>query len=253
MLNKIKITGKVLGIKEKEIDREEQERNESILYFSLLVPNPSGSLTILRCLARGEKAEEIEREVKRDEIIEIKGYLRNEKSGRQILIKLVDFTKLDIIIDSEKELTQKIDIAHSNQVRLLGKIITDLNNKSIEGKSDVLSFRLAIPREKNLSPLFFCRVQGETLINEMRNKLQKGDIILLEGFLQTKKIEMDFGEESEKIVPRISSIICQSFVLIDNDSANNFKPLHLTRVEGETKVIDFTKPKKNLQYEETTE
>src|SRR4051794_33494845 len=106
MLNKIKIVGKVLPIDIKEKDREERERNEHIFYFSLLVSNPSGSLTILRCVVQGEKAEEIEKEIRQDELLEIKGYLRNEKSGRQVLVKVIDFTKLDIIISDKIDNTQ---------------------------------------------------------------------------------------------------------------------------------------------------
>jgi single-stranded DNA-binding protein len=244
MLNKIKIVGKVLPIDIKERDKEEREKNERIFYFSLLVPNPSGSLTILRCIVQGEKAEEIEKEIREDEILEIKGYLRNEKSGRQVLVKVIDFAKLDIISD-------KIDITQSNQVRLLGKIVTDFKNRQNEGDSDVLSFRIAVPREGNMSPLFFCRVQGE-LISEVSSKLKKGDIILLEGFLQTKKITETGGEgeEMERKFSRISSIICQAFTLIDNDSAAVFNPLELVRVEGKVEKIDFTKPKEKGRWDE---
>src|SRR4051812_12397026 len=180
MLNKIKIIGKVLSIDIKENDKEEGEKNELIFYFSLSVTNPSGSLTILRCVVQGEKAEEIKSEVKKDEVLEIKGYLRNEKIGRQVLVKVINFTKLDMIPD-------EIENTH-NQVRLLGKIVTDFKNRQSESEQpEVISFRIAVPREGNVSPLFFCRVQGE-LISEVNSKLKKGDIILLEGFLQTKKI-----------------------------------------------------------------
>src|SRR3954447_8813065 len=113
MLNKIKIIGEV-----SPIEIREKEKNQSMLYFSLSVINPNGSLTIIRCLAKGEKAEEIERDVKGGEVLEIKGYLRNEKIGRQILVKVIDFTELDIIPD-------EIENTQSNQVRLLGKIVTD--------------------------------------------------------------------------------------------------------------------------------
>jgi len=92
-----------------------------------------------------------------------------------VLVKVINFNKLEISSD-------EIDIAKSNQVRLLGKIVTDFR-----GDADVISFRISVPREGNNSPLYFCRAQGE-LINEMKSKLKKGDIILLEGFLQTKKL-----------------------------------------------------------------
>lgn len=246
MLNKIKIIGKVLPIDAKEKAKEEIEKVESIFYFSLLVPSPSGSLTILRCIAQGEKAEEIEGKIREGEVLEIKGYLRNEKSGRQILVKVIDFTKLDIIPD-------KIDNTQSNQVRLLGKIVTDFNNRQNESDPEVLSFRITVPREGNISPLFFCRVQGE-LISEVNNKLKKGDIILLEGFLQTKKIinEVGAGEEMERKFSRISSIICQAFTFLDNDSANTFNSLNdrLIRVVRKVEKIDFTKPKEKGHWEE---
>ncbi|CAI2161608.1 15269_t:CDS:2 [Funneliformis geosporum] len=45
MLNKIKIVGKILSVEVKA--KEEEEKNEFIFYFSLLVPSPSGSLTVL--------------------------------------------------------------------------------------------------------------------------------------------------------------------------------------------------------------
>jgi len=157
-----------------------------------------------------------------------------------VLVKVINFNKLEISAD-------EIDIAQSNQVRLLGKIVTDFNNRQNESEPEVLSFRVAVPREGNMFPLFFCRVQGE-LISEVNSKLKKGDIILLEGFLQTKKItEVGAGEEMERRFSRISSIICQAFTFLDNDSANIFNPLdELTRVEGKVEKIDFTKPKEKI-------
>jgi hypothetical protein len=229
MLNKIKIVGKVLPIETKE--KEKREKNERVFYFSLLVPNPSGSLTILRCAAQREVAEVIEKEIKQDEIIEVRGYLRNEKSGRQVLVKVVEFTKLDITLD-------EVDENYSNQVRLLGKIVTDFKVRENGRDPEVLSFRVAVPREGNNLPFFFCRVQGAGLIAEVNDKLKRNDIVLLEGFLQTKKIV-----EEEKI-SRISSIICQTFTLIDNDSVSIFNPLDkFTRIVGEIERIDFAKPK----------
>lgn len=50
--------------------------------------------------------------------------------------------------------------------------------------------------------------------------------------------------ENEKRFSRISSIICQGFTFLDNDSANVFHPLgDLVRVFREVKKIDFTKPR----------
>ena len=235
MLNKIKLVGKVLPIESKQ--KEEREKIEPIFYFSLLVPTPSGSLTILRCLAQGEKAEEMEREIRGDDILEVKGYLRNEKQGRQVLVKVIEFTKLDTTFE-------QINVEHSNQLRLLGKIVTDFNTRQSEDESWLLSFRIAVPRERNISPLFFCRVQGE-LITEVTQKLKKGDIILLEGFLQTKKIiEEREEEDTGKKFSRISSIICQAFTFIDNDSATSFNSLDkLVNIAGKIEKIDFDKPK----------
>lgn len=66
MLNKIKLVGKILPIEAKEKPEEiEKEKSEyELIYFSLLVPNPSGSLTILRCVAQGEVAEKIKKEIR---------------------------------------------------------------------------------------------------------------------------------------------------------------------------------------------
>ncbi|CAG8658636.1 5312_t:CDS:2, partial [Ambispora gerdemannii] len=175
--------------------------SEKAFYFSLLVPNPSGSLTILR------------------------GYLRNEKSGRQVLIKALELTKLDIsFADIDKET--------ANQARLLGRIFTDFKTGEDSDNPELLTFKIADSREGNA---FFCRTQGE-LASEVSSKLQKGDIILLEGFLQTKKLV-----EGENI-SRISSIICQAFTLLDSDSVNIFNPLDkLNRVAKEAGIeyIDY--------------
>jgi len=247
MLNKIKIVGKVLSAEAKIKEKEERDKNELISYFSLLVPTPSGSLTILRCVAQGEIAKNIEKEIKQDETLEIKGYLRNEKSGRQVLVKVVEFSKLDTTLD-------KIDETSSNKLRLLGKIVTDFNFKVRENEKEpeVISFRIVVPREGNNLPFFFCRIQGTELINKVSEKLKKNDIVLLEGFLQTKKIVEEGGEnpENEKKLSRISSIICQKFILLDSDSVNIFNPLdQLTYLVGKVEKIDFTKPKGKVEVE----
>lgn len=168
----------------------------------MLVPTPSGSLTTLRCITQGEMARRIKSELKENEVIEVQGYLRNDergkvsrfeeerkkKDGRQIIIRLVGFNKVDLTFDELVEKAEKKGI-NSNQVRLLGKIITDLQDfENQRSNPELLSFKLAVPREGLKSPLFFCRVQGE-LMSEFNEKLKKGDVILLEGFLQTKKIE----------------------------------------------------------------
>jgi hypothetical protein len=155
----------------------------------------------LRCITQGEMARRIKKELKENEVIEAQGYLRNDergkvsgfeeerkkKDGRQIIIRLVEFNKIDLTFDELVKQVKEKEI-NSNQVRLLGKIITDLQDSENQRNPELLSFKLAVPREGLKSPLFFCRVQGE-LISEFNEKLKKGDIILLEGFLQTKKIE----------------------------------------------------------------
>ncbi|WNE41083.1 MAG: Single-stranded DNA-binding protein [Mycoplasmataceae bacterium] len=243
MLNKINVIGKILINNEKKSDNlynsesinDRENNKEPWLYFSLLVSTPSDSITILRCMAQGELVKKIE-DSKENDIVEVKGYLRNEKDGRQIIIKVVEFDKLDL---SAEEISKK----NPNQVRLLGKIITDLQDSENQRKSDVLSFKLSVPREGVKLPLFFCRVHGK-LISEINDRLKKGDIILLEGFLQTKKVEEMI--DGEKRFSRISSIICEGFTFLDNDSVNYFSPLeNLTRVFENTKKIDFTKPKTN--------
>lgn len=238
MLNKIKIVGKVSSFEVKSKEGEEDRKKETIFYFSLLVPSPSGSLTILRCFSRGEITNNIEKEIKKDEILEVKGYLRNEKSGRQILVKAIEFTKLDTTLD-------KVDKNSSNQLRLLGKIVTDFKIRESGEEPEVLSFRIISPREGNNLPFFFCRVQGTEPIKEVNNKLKRNDIVLIEGFLQTKKIvEEEEGSETEKKLSRISSIICQKIVPIDSDSVNVFNSLEqFTYIAGQVEEIDFTKPK----------
>ena len=190
MLNKIKIIGKILlnevkdenekndsGLvsdsqeTEGELEKSENEKREPWFYFSVEVLCPSGSLTILRCIAQGEMAERIKKEVKKDETIEVYGYLRNEKNSRQILIRVVDFSKVDIEL-------KKIGEVNSNQVRLIGKIITDLQVSENKPNPEAMSFKLAVPREGVKLPLFFCRVNEKQLIPEINGKLKKGDIIL---------------------------------------------------------------------------
>ena len=145
---------------------------------------PSGSKTTLRCIAQGEIAEKIKNEVNQEEVIEVRGYLRNEKEGKQIIIKVVEFSKLGLDFE-------EVDKDNSNQVRLIGKIINNLQ------AAEILSFKLAVPREGIKFPLFFCRVNEKELIPEFSEKLKKADIILLEGFLQTQKIVKEEGSEKK--------------------------------------------------------
>ena len=254
MLNKIKIIGKILlnEIKDEneksdselgndlqevggELEKSGNEKREPWFYFSVEVLCPSGSLSIIRCIAQGEMAERIKKEVKKDEVIEIHGYLRNEKNSRQILVRVVEFSKIEIDLE-------RIGEVNSNQVRLIGKIITDLQAADSKPNPETVSFKLAVPREGVKSPLFFCRVNEKELIPEFNEKLRKGDVIFLEGYLQTQKILEE--NDGEKKIARISSIICYGFTLLDNDSASVFNPLgNLVRVFKEVSKIDFSKPK----------
>ena len=253
MLNKIKIIGKILLNETKaeneknelttdlpEVENEAEIKREPWFYFSIEVLCPSGSLTILRCIAQGEIAEKIKKESKRDEMVEVYGYLRNERNSRQILVRVVELNKIDIDFE-------QVDETSSNQVRLMGKIITDLQFPENRRNPEALSFKLAVPREGVQSPLFFCRINEKELISEFNQKLKKSDVILLEGFLQTQKII-----EGERIA-RISSIICSGFTFLDSDYANIFEPLdNLTRVAKKISKIDFSKPKaKRAESEQT--
>ncbi|KLL04481.1 MAG: hypothetical protein MRERV_21c035 [Mycoplasmataceae bacterium RV_VA103A] len=273
MLNKIKIIGKIVN-KDKELNEKKKDdmaevsetmpetdessteakpeskpaekRREPFFHFNLFVPVPSGSLTVLRCISQGEIAARINKEVQEQEVIEVRGYLRNEKDSRQILVRVVEFDKLDISFE-------KISLENSNQVRLLGKIVSEWQFVSeYRQNPEVLSFKLAVPREGVRSPLFFCRINEKELVDEFNEKLQKGDVILLEGFLQTQKIVEE--EEGEKKITRISSIIAYGFTLLDSDSAGIFRPLdNLTRVVKSIRKIDFSKPKNKTTADEPVE
>ncbi|MCE8162533.1 MAG: hypothetical protein I3264_02085 [Candidatus Moeniiplasma glomeromycotorum] len=249
-MNKIKIVGEVfLPIKTKiKIinkvggDGVEEEEKRITAYFSLRVPTPNNSLSILRCFAQREIAESLEREVSSGDVIEVKGYLRNERENRQMLVIAIKFTKLDIK-------AEEINCETSDQVQLIGKIITDVkgyqNNSENFSAPAVLSFKMSVPREKNEFPLYFCRAQGQ-LASEVQKQLKKNDIILLEGYLQTVKVPSDTGRFEERD-SRISSIICQGFTLLGSDSVDDFAPPgKFTRVVRAVEKIDFSKesPKK---------
>src|SRR2546423_991608 len=136
MLNKIKIVGEVfLPIKTRiktihkpKGDGLEEEENRSLTYFSLRVPAPNNSLSIIRCFAQREVAETLEKETTSGDVIEIKGYLRNERENRQMLVIVVKFTKLEIK-------PEEINPETSNQVQLMGKIITDVQDFQADDSS----------------------------------------------------------------------------------------------------------------------
>ena len=249
MLNKIKIVGEIfLPIKKGKKYETEEESRGAITYFSLRTPTPSNSLSILRCFARGEVAERLEQETNPGEVLEISGYLRNEKESRQILIVVVKFAKLTIQ-------PSEISSETANQVQLIGKIITDLQTyQNQDGSSApvVLSFKLSVPREKNEFPLYFCRAQGQ-LVTDIFKQLKKNDIILLEGYLQTVKVASETSGNFEERESRISSIIAQGFTLLGSDLVDDFTPPgNFVRVVRPVEKIDFNKespkkPKKEVE------
>ena len=233
MLNKIKVSGKILPNKTKK----RNENDQLLIYFSLLVVNPNNTETLLRCHASGRTASEIEKEVEKEQLIEVRGYLRNEKKGRQIIVQVLGFSPLE-----EEEKTSNLS---SNQVQLLGKIITDLTSKEDSDGKPLLFFKVETIEGSNLGS-FFCKIKGE-LAAKISERLKKKDVILLEGFLQTRKI-VDAESIYSESVSWISLVFCNSFVLIDTAEANAFHPLNevvgkLALVSGEIEKIDFTKPK----------
>ncbi|KLL02495.1 MAG: hypothetical protein MRERC_1c094 [Mycoplasmataceae bacterium RC_NB112A] len=251
MLNKVKIVGEVfLPIKTKtkiikkvKEDGIEEEENRISAYFSLRVPTPNNSLSILRCFAQREVAESLEREVEPGNVLEIGGYLRNERENRQMLVMVVKFAKLDIR-------PEEIDSENSDKVQLVGKIVSDFPDYQYSNYNpaspDVLSFKISVPREKNEAPLYFCRAQGE-LVPQIKKQLKKNDIIFLEGYLQTVKVPSEDSGKFEERNSRISSIICQGFTLLGSDSVEDLTlPEKFVRIVRPVEKIDFSKeaPKK---------
>ena len=206
MLNKIKVIGKILPFESKE--RNEMWKENPIIYFSLLVINPNNSSTILRCLAYGEIATKIKSEARGEEVVEISGHLKNERVGRQILVKVQEFTKLELDFEA-------VDFENSNQVQLRGKAV-DFKFQPNQENPENLSFQIMLPYKRNMLVGFFCRVQGE-LVPKISSQLKESQEVLVEGFLQTKKIV-----ENEGRIQRVSHVICQSFALAKDNSVDAF-------------------------------
>lgn len=201
MLNKVRIIGNFLPIK-KKVKKEEERTKKFLTYFNLKVINPSNAFTVLRCATHKEAIKKIiEQEVNEEEVVEIRGYLRNDIKNsiksRQIIVRVIYFNKLDI---KSNDINKK----DANQVRLIGEIsdlqeIQKKNNNNIN--SLLLSFRVFVPRGKVIIAKeskeekdkkrdlfnFFCRIQGrltsdtKTQLMQLKNK----DVVFLEGFLQT--------------------------------------------------------------------
>ena len=88
--------------------------------------------------------------------------------------------------------------------------------------------------------LFFCRVQGELYEKFLEIGLKKDDVLVIEGFLQTKRVVIQNDKKT-----RISSIVCQRIHYIDSSYSaefNNF-PLNIKTIHGEIRKIDFDKPR----------
>jgi hypothetical protein len=111
----------------------------------------------------------------------------------------------------------------------------------------VLPFKLTVPREGVKLPLFFCRINEEDLITKSKEKLKKGDIILLEGFLQTQRVEV--VKDGKVMANKISSVNCYGFTFLDSDSVNIFNPFNnLTRVAAkEIRKNEFEPDKEEVK------
>lgn len=206
MLNRIELTGKYFPPKELKY---KNESHVAFIYFNLLVINPNNVTTILRCKAENNIAEQIFNEVKEGEMIKIEGYL--ESVERENITRILKFS-----VVSEEE--------YENKVFLMGEIIemiADSEQKFEEEK--IVSFKINCPSENGkYQRNFYFRSQGE-MAGEVANKLQKGYLVLLEGFLQTKKIK---DKSNEGKFTRISLIVLTSFNQLKADEKNKIsKPI----------------------------
>lgn len=251
MINKVQIIGEIIPIainKEKEENNNIEILNRTNFYFSLLTYAPSSSLTIIRCVVKGDNIQKIKDFVSKKTVLKINGYLRNEdRPSRQIIVKVIDFSALE-------EFDIHNNVTDSNKVRLLGKIITDFKLVSVneQKKNKVISFKICVPREKGFH-IFFCRVQQEKLIKEFNKILKLGSIVFIEGFLQTKKTSIT-SEKIDSVISNISrnsSVICSAFTYIDDDSVNYFHPIEeIFRIESKIDPINFSKPLDNKKNDE---
>jgi len=199
MLNKIKLIGKYFPPQEL---KHKNESNIPFIYFNLLVINPNNVTTILRCKAESSIAEQIYNEVKENEIIEIEGYL--ESVERENITRILKF----LVIPEEK---------YTNEVFLMGEIITEPEVQGRENEKKIVSFKINCPSENGRHQRnFYFRSQGE-MAEEVINKLQKGYLVSLEGFLQTKKIK---DKNNEGRSARISLIVLTSFNPLKEDEKN---------------------------------
>lgn len=237
MLNKIRIVGKlVLSPKKKEKDSPERDSE----YYTVVVKTPNGSKTLIRCVVKQiENIERWNRELTDGCVVEVRGYLKNESKGKQILIRVIAWKKID-------EDFEELDENKCNQVRLLGKLMNSMDiRSSFEGNENlsagVVSFKLYSQQTiSNGNNAYFCRVNSKKNISEL-SQIKKGFVVVIDGFLQTKKV---INESTQLVEERISSIICQNIKVIDNtDPLEEFFPFNTPTIEIPIEKIDFAKPK----------
>ena len=235
----MRIVGKlVLSPKKKDnLDRDSE-------YYTMVVKTPNNSITLIRCIVKQiENIEKWNRELDDGCTVEIRGYLRNEVKGKQILVRVISWEKIDTNFE-------ELDETKCNQVRLLGKVVNDIDTKDLEEKTNfpstttgVVSFKIYSQQTiSNGNNIYFCRVNSKKKIPEL-NQIKKGFIVAVDGFLQTKKV---VNENTQTVEERISSIICQSIKIIDNaDPSENFFSFNVPIITIPIEKIDFAKPKSN--------
>lgn len=243
MLNKVKLIGKFISPKKQEERVNPNIPGKAFFYFSLQTITPASSVTYIRCVVtQPEKIERIESELANEQMIKVEGKLKNDRLSRQILVKVAEWTKVDSA-DNQDE-----DALWSDEVKLVGKIVDIKNHDEEEYKKEgedtknrVLSFKLLVPEtatsgvEGDSNNIYFCRINGHSPSVE----LAKGDLAVVWGFLQTKKLV----DESTNNVERISSVICLDISVIENlGLTQDFYP-NIKNFSVPTKKIDFTKPK----------
>lgn len=86
----------------------------------------------MQCFAERKTVERIKKEVGQEEVIEVLGYLRNRRTGLQIIIKVVEFSKVNLNFEKIDEDNQEKTLTKSlidTQISIQQKEIKDLENK----------------------------------------------------------------------------------------------------------------------------
>lgn len=251
MLKKICLIGKlILSAKQKERNNMDfiDKPYESSAYYNLLVKTPNGSVTLIRCVVQGENLIKWNEDFNENDlvqqdsetIVKIYGILKNEMRSRQIMVKINRWEKIE---KSFEELEEE----KSNFVKLAGEV-TEIRYSNDENRSsDIVSIKILSSSSfyrgiDNKSNIFFCRINNDDHSLSSLN-LKKGDVVLIEGFLQTKKVS---SPDQEKIEDRISAVICQRIIILD--SGGNLFENCLSDIKVYSvhiNKIDFSKPKLN--------